>query len=99
MDAPGAIWPAPKGRVDRLLVEQHGGFIPGARIRLADGRPAAVYAAEWSEAGSPVAYRVRELIPGTHGNVGRLVPSITSDIFVKADDCTPLVEWSETGAQ
>lgn len=99
MDAPGVMWPAPKGWVDRLLVDQHGGFAPGARVRLADGRPATVYALEWGEDGPPVAYRVRELEPGTYGNVGRLVPSLTSDELVAADDCTPLVEIDEDGQQ
>lgn len=87
MDPPGVMWLAPKGWLDRLLVAQHGGTLD--RVRLADGRPATVYAAEWGEDGPPIAYRVRELVPGTHGNVGRLVPSITSDIFVKATDCRP----------
>lgn len=87
MDAPGVMWLAPKGWLDEVLVEQHGGHL--WRLRLPDGRPATVYAAEWGEAGPPVAYRVRELVPGTHGNVGRLVPSLTSDIFVKASDCRP----------
>lgn len=86
-DPPGVMWLAPKGWVDELLVAQHGGTLD--RVRLADGRPATVYAAEWGEDGPPVAYRVRELVPGTHGNVGRLVPSITSDIYVKAADCRP----------
>ncbi|WP_256254817.1 hypothetical protein [Streptomyces sp. cf124] len=31
-------------------------------------------------------YRVRELEPGAHGNVGRLVPSLTSDVLVAAAD-------------
>ncbi|MGW3910511.1 hypothetical protein ACWEBX_03150 [Streptomyces sp. NPDC005070] len=87
VDAPGVMWRSPKGWVDELLVAQHGGTLD--RVRLADGRPATVYAAEWGEDGPPVAYRVRELLPGMHGNVGRLVPSITSDILVTAADCRP----------
>jgi len=90
MDAPGVMWLSPKGWVDQVLVAQHGGYL--SYVRLADGRPATVYAAEWGEAGPPVAYRVRELVPGTHGNVGRLVPSLTSDVFVKAAGCRPLSE-------
>ncbi|MCX4682485.1 hypothetical protein OG413_45990 [Streptomyces sp. NBC_01433] len=85
MEAPGVLWLAPKGWLDDLLVEQHGGHGDGARVRLADGRPAIVYAAEWSEAGAPVAYRIRELEPGRHGNVGKLVPSLTSDELVPRD--------------
>ncbi|MFG2903335.1 hypothetical protein ACGFZH_40440 [Streptomyces zaomyceticus] len=85
MDAPGVLWLAPKGWLDDLLVEQHGGHGDGARVRLTDGRPAIVYAAEWSEAGAPVAYRIRELEPGRHGNIGKLVPSLTSDELVPRD--------------
>ncbi|MFJ7424099.1 hypothetical protein ACIQXD_36775 [Streptomyces uncialis] len=85
MDAPGVLWLAPKGWLDDLLVEQHGGHGDGARVRLTDGRPAIVYAAEWSEAGAPVAYRIRELEPGRHGNIEKLVPSLTSDELVTRD--------------
>ncbi|NUK84925.1 hypothetical protein [Streptomyces lunaelactis] len=85
MEAPGVLWLAPKGWLDDLLVEQHGGHGDGARVRLTDGRPAIVYAAEWSEAGAPVAYRIRELEPGRHGNIGKLVPSFTSDELVSRD--------------
>ncbi|MFZ3467504.1 hypothetical protein ACODT3_39945 [Streptomyces sp. 4.24] len=85
MEAPGVMWVAPKGWLDELLVERHGGHGPGARVRLTDGRPAMVYAAEWDEAGAPVAYRIRELVPGRHGNVGKLVPSISSDELVTRD--------------
>jgi hypothetical protein len=85
MDPPGVMWLAPKGWLDRVLVAQHGGYL--SRLRLADGRPATVYAAEWGEDGPPVAYRVRELEPGRHGNVGRLVASLTSDVRVSAADC------------
>lgn len=49
--------------------------------------PAIAWRAEWGEDGPPVAYRVRELEPGQHGNVGRLVPSLTSDVLVPAADC------------
>ncbi|MFC8899072.1 hypothetical protein [Streptomyces cinereoruber] len=80
MDPPGVLWLAPKGWLDDLLVEQHGGHGDGARIRLTDGRPAIVYAAEWSEAGAPVAYRVRELEPGQYGNAGKLVPSFRDEL-------------------
>ncbi|MGW3910518.1 hypothetical protein ACWEBX_03185 [Streptomyces sp. NPDC005070] len=90
MDPPGVLWLAPKGWIDRILVEQLGGYAPGARVRLADGRPAVVYAVEWGEGGPPLAYRVRELVPGTHGNVGRLVPSLTSDELHAAANCRPL---------
>ncbi|MER5617552.1 hypothetical protein [Streptomyces sp. NPDC002215] len=71
--------------MDDLLVEQHGGHGDGARVCLTDGRPATVYAAEWSEAGAPVAYRIRELEPGRHGNIGKLVPSLISDELVSRD--------------
>lgn len=84
-DPPGVMWLAPKEWLDEVLVAQHGGYL--SRVRLADGRPATVYAAEWGEDGPPIAYRVRELEPGRHGNVGRLVPSLTSDILVPAADC------------
>jgi len=85
MERTGVLWSAPKGWLDDLLVEQHGGHGDGARVRLTDGRPAIVYAAEWSEAGAPVAYRIRELEPGRHGNIGKLVPSLTSDELVARD--------------
>ncbi|GGV97312.1 hypothetical protein GCM10015535_68490 [Streptomyces gelaticus] len=68
-----------------LLVARHGGHGPGARVRLANGRPAVVYATGWREAGAPVAYRIRELKPGRHGNVGKLVSSLTSDELVSRD--------------
>ncbi|MCM8549180.1 hypothetical protein [Streptomyces sp. STCH 565 A] len=42
---------------------------------------------EWGEDGPPVAYRVRELEPGRHGNAGRLVPSLTRDVLVPAAGC------------
>ncbi|MFH8620167.1 hypothetical protein ACH4E8_34505 [Streptomyces sp. NPDC017979] len=80
MEAPGVLWLAPKSWLDDLLVEQHGGHGDGARIRLTDGRPAVVYAVEWSEAGAPVAYRVRELEPGQYGNAGKLVPSFRDEL-------------------
>jgi hypothetical protein len=85
MERTGVLWSAPKGWLDDLLVEQHGGYGDGARVHLTDGRPAIVYAAEWSEAGAPVAYRIRELEPGRHGNIGKLVPSLTSDELVSRD--------------
>lgn len=87
LEAPGVMWFAVKGWLDALLVDRHGGHAPGARVRFGDGRPALVYAVEWGEDGPPVAYRVRELVPGRHGNVGRLVPSLTSDVLVPAADC------------
>lgn len=87
MDPPGVMWLPVKGWLDARLVDEHGGHAPGARVRLKDGRPAVVYAVEWGETGSPAAYRVRELEPGQHGNLGRLVPSLTSDLLVPADDC------------
>lgn len=87
MDPPGVMWLAPKGWLDELLVDRHGGYGPGARVRLTDGRPALVYAVEWGEDGPPIAYRVRELVPGQHGNAGRLVPSLHSDELVAAADC------------
>lgn len=87
MDAPGVMWLAPKGWLDALLVARHGGLAPHGRAVLADGRPVVVYAVEWGEAGPPVAYRVRELVPGEHGNVGKLVPSLHSDELVAAADC------------
>ncbi|MYX18408.1 hypothetical protein GTY67_34230 [Streptomyces sp. SID8374] len=80
MEAPGVLWLAPKSWLDDLLVQQHGGHGYGARIRLTDGRPAIVYAAEWSEAGAPVAYRVRELEPGQYGNAGKLIPSFRDEL-------------------
>jgi hypothetical protein len=86
-DPPGVMWLSIKGWLDQRLVDQHGGHAPGVRVRFGDGRPAVVYAVEWGEDGPPVAYRVRELEPGTHGNVGRLVPSLTSDVLVPAADC------------
>ncbi|MBC2869811.1 hypothetical protein [Streptomyces mexicanus] len=87
MDPPGVMWIVVKEWLDARLVDQHGGHAPGARVRLGDGRPAVVRAVEWGEDGPPVAYRVRELEPGRHGNVGRLVPSLTSDVLVPAADC------------
>ncbi|GHF75497.1 hypothetical protein GCM10010218_65570 [Streptomyces mashuensis] len=90
-DAPGVLWLAPKGWLDALLVDRHGGHL--GQVRLADGRPALVYAVEWGEAGPPVGYRVRELVPGEHGNVGRLVPKLGGDgERVAAADCRPLDE-------
>ncbi|MFD5589342.1 hypothetical protein ACFWII_36835 [Streptomyces sp. NPDC127063] len=86
-DPPGVMWLSVKEWLDVRLVDQHGGHAPGARVRFGDGRPAVVYAVEWGEDGPPVAYRVRELEPGQHGNEGRLVPSLTSDVLVPADDC------------
>ncbi|WP_225629594.1 hypothetical protein [Streptomyces werraensis] len=86
-DPPGVMWLSAKEWLDARLVDQHGGHAPGARVRFGDGRPAVVYAVEWGEDGPPVAYRVRELEPGQHGNVGRLVPSLTSDVLVPAADC------------
>lgn len=86
-DPPGVMWNAVKGWVDDRLADEHGGHAPGARVRLEDGRPAVVYAVEWGEDGPPAGYRVRELEPGRHGNVGRLVPSLTSDVLVPAADC------------
>ncbi|MER6198094.1 hypothetical protein ABT234_12110 [Streptomyces sp. NPDC001586] len=74
LESPGVMWPAPKGHLDALLVARHGGHAPRSRVRLADGRPALVVAAEWAQAGPPVAYLVQDLVPGNHGNVGRLVP-------------------------
>jgi hypothetical protein len=84
-DPPGVMWSAPKGWLDSLLISRHGGH--AGRVRLADGRPAVVYAAEWGEDGPPIAYHVREMEPGRHGNVGRLVPSLTSDVLVSDADC------------
>ncbi|WP_119580628.1 hypothetical protein [Streptomyces europaeiscabiei] len=81
-EAPGVMWLAPKDWLDELLVGRHGGHAPGARVSLADGRPAVVYAAEWGDEGEPVAYRIRELEPGRHGNVGKLVALLTSDELV-----------------
>ncbi|MFE2528752.1 hypothetical protein ACFXEL_31535 [Streptomyces sp. NPDC059382] len=90
MDAPGVMWVAPKGWLDMVLVDRHGGFEPHTRVRLVDGRPAVVYAVEWGEAGPPLAYRVRELVPGNHGNEGRLVPRIGEDgLLAPAADCRP----------
>ncbi|MFI7876016.1 hypothetical protein [Streptomyces salinarius] len=87
LEAPGVLWVAVKGWLDALLVDRHGGHAPGARVRLGDGRPALVYAVEWGEEGPPVAYRVRELEPGRHGNAGRLVPCLTSDVLAPAAGC------------
>ncbi|MFE7113118.1 hypothetical protein ACFU98_42490 [Streptomyces sp. NPDC057575] len=84
-DPPGVMWNAPKRWLDSLLISQHGGH--AGRVRLPDGRPALVYAAEWGEAGPPIAYHVREMEPGRHGNLGRLVPSLTSDVLAPAADC------------
>ncbi|MEU3656441.1 hypothetical protein AB0E67_27270 [Streptomyces sp. NPDC032161] len=84
-DPPGVMWMAPKRWLDSLLISQHGGH--AGRVRLAGGRPALVYAVEWGEEGPPIAYHVREMEPGRHGNVGRLVPSLTSDVLVPAADC------------
>ncbi|MEU2086753.1 hypothetical protein ABZ569_33395 [Streptomyces albus] len=87
-DPPGVLWLAPKGWLDALLVERHGGHAPHARVRLADGRPAVVYAAQWGQDGLPTAYRVRELVPGTHGNIGRLVPTLKGNgEVVRAGTC------------
>ncbi|WP_199828378.1 hypothetical protein [Streptomyces sp. XY533] len=99
LDSPGVLWIAVKGWLDARLVEEHGGHSPGARVRLRDGRPAVVYAVEWGEEGPPVAYRVRELEPGRHGNAGRLVPSLTSDLLEAAADCRPLQPCAECGAE
>ncbi|MGW0920715.1 hypothetical protein ACWD3J_17075 [Streptomyces sp. NPDC002755] len=90
--APPVLWPIPKGWLDELLVARHGGTL--GRVRLPGGRPGTVYAAEWGEDGPPVAYRARELVPGTHENVGRLVPSYAqaNDLRILAGDCQP---WSE----
>ncbi|MFD7560703.1 hypothetical protein ACFV9E_40195 [Streptomyces sp. NPDC059835] len=90
LEAPGAMWIAPKGHLDALLVAQHGGHAPRSRVRLADGRPALVNAVEWAEAGPPVAYLVQELVPGSHGNVGRLVPKLAGGPeLVPAAECLP----------
>ncbi|MET9676412.1 hypothetical protein ABZY68_25455 [Streptomyces sp. NPDC006482] len=85
MESPGVMWLSAKRWLDARLLQEHGGH--GARVRLRDGRPAVAYAAEWGEEGPPVAYRVRELEPGRNGNVGRLVPSLTSHLLVAAADC------------
>ncbi|MFE2738993.1 hypothetical protein, partial [Streptomyces sp. NPDC059349] len=90
VEAPGVLWSAPKDWLDAVLVERHGGHAPGARVRLADGRPALVYAVEWGDAGAPFAYRVRQLVPGSHGNKGRLVPALGGGELVSATDCRPL---------
>lgn len=29
--------------------------------------------------GSPIAYRVRDLVPGKHSNIGKLVPALTGE--------------------
>lgn len=84
-EASGVMWLAPKGWLDTLLVDRHGGYAPGARVRLTDGRPAVVYAAEWSEAGAPTGYRISELEPGRYGNVGKLVASLSSHELVVRD--------------
>ncbi|MEV4975558.1 hypothetical protein [Streptomyces scopuliridis] len=89
-DPPGVMWNAVKGWLDARLVDRHGGYAPKSRVRLADDRPAFVYAVEWGEAGPPEAYRVRDLVPGRHGNAGRLVPSLTGDDeLVSASECFP----------
>ncbi|MEV7856810.1 hypothetical protein [Streptomyces sp. NPDC088183] len=84
-DPPGVMWAAPKGWLDSLLISQHGGH--AGRVRLPDGLPALVYAVEWSEAGPPTAYHLREMEPGRHGNLGRLIPSLRSDVLAPAADC------------
>ncbi|WP_461014507.1 hypothetical protein [Streptomyces daliensis] len=84
-DAPGVLWHAPKHWLDALLVDRHGGHL--ARVRLVDGRPAFVYAAEWGEAGPPLAYRVREMEPGRYGNAGKLIPKLSGGELVDAEDC------------
>lgn len=90
-EAPGVMWVAPKGWLDALLAARHHGHAPGFRVRLADGRPAIVYAAEWGEDGPPTAYRVHELVPGKHGNEGRLVPTLKGNgEIIPAPDCQPL---------
>ncbi|KUF17369.1 hypothetical protein [Streptomyces silvensis] len=85
-DPPGTIWLAPKGWLDEHLTGLHGGHAPGTRLELTDGRPVSAYACRWGEAGPPVAYRVRDLVPGTHGNTGTLVPSLTGEHVVAADE-------------
>lgn len=92
-------WLSPKDWLDARLVDEHGGHAPRTRVRLDDGRPAVVYAVEWGEDGPPVAYRVRELVPGRHGNVGRLVPSLTSDLLVAAADCREDRPCAECGRE
>lgn len=94
-DPPGVLWLAPKDWMDKLLTARHGGHAPGARVRLADGRQAVVYSAEWGEAGPPTAYRLRELVPGQYGNAGKLVPSLRSDELLPADQC--LTEETDGG--
>ncbi|THA23171.1 hypothetical protein [Streptomyces sp. A1547] len=53
------------------------------------GRPTMVYAVEWAEAGPPVAYRVQEQVPGSHG---RLVPRpVGGRELAFATECLPYV--------
>lgn len=92
LEAPGVMWTAPKGHVDALLVARLGGHAPRSWVRLTDGRPALAVAAEWAEAGPPVAYLVQELVPGNHGNTGRLVPRLVGGReLVPAAECLPYV--------
>ncbi|MER6314416.1 hypothetical protein ABT237_11680 [Streptomyces sp. NPDC001581] len=47
---------------------------------------------EWAQAGPPVAYLVQDLVPGNHGNVGRLVPRLDGGRErVPAADCLSYV--------
>ncbi|MEV7383647.1 hypothetical protein [Streptomyces lydicus] len=91
MDPPGTIWVAPKGWLDEHLTGLHGGHAPGSRLRLTDGRLVMAFACRWGDAGAPMAYRVTDLEPGRHGNVGKLVPSLTGEHVVAADDIARLL--------
>lgn len=75
-----------------LLHRQFGGLALRTQVRLPDGRPALVCAVEWADDGSPVAYRVRELVPGQYGNEGKLVPKLggDSETVPAADRLLPL---------
>ncbi|WP_369776562.1 hypothetical protein [Streptomyces sp. R33] len=56
------------------------------------GRPTMVYPVEWAEAGPPVAYRVQERVPGSHGSLGRLVPRpVGGRELAFATECLPYV--------
>ncbi|MFH8813036.1 hypothetical protein ACH4GZ_38555 [Streptomyces hygroscopicus] len=71
-----------------MLRQTRGGHPLGTRVRLTDGRPALVYGLGWGQAGPPVAYRVRELVPGKYGNEGKLVPKLGGDgETVPAEEC------------
>ncbi|OLT26589.1 hypothetical protein BJF83_20720 [Nocardiopsis sp. CNR-923] len=82
----GAPWAAPKRDLDTVLTARHGGHAPGTQVRLDDGSPARVYAAEWEQDGPPGAYWVRDLVPNEY-RPGQLKTAMGPGRCVDAAEC------------